>query len=65
MPLLFQSECIEKFGESLGEDIWEATNKVFDTMPIAAVIDSKVSQYVHTYIHVVSSMYCICFNYFV
>ena len=37
------SECIDKFGPTLGEEVWEATNKVFDTMPVAAVIDSKVS----------------------
>ena len=33
---------MEKFGPGLGEEVWEATNKVFDVMPIAAVIDHKV-----------------------
>ena len=35
-------ECLQKFGPGLGEEVWEATNKVFDVMPIAAVIDNKV-----------------------
>lgn len=43
-PLItFYSECIDKFGPTLGEEVWEMTNKVFDAMPIAAVIDSKVA----------------------
>ena len=37
-------ECLQKFGEGLGEEVWEATNVVFDVMPIAATIDKKVSE---------------------
>ena len=37
------SECIQKFGEKDGQEVWEATNRAFDAMPIAAVIDKKVS----------------------
>lgn len=36
------SECIQKFGEKDGQEVWEATNRAFDAMPIAAVIDKKV-----------------------
>ena len=35
------SECISKFGPAIGEEVWEMTNKVFDAMPIAAIIDKK------------------------
>ena len=42
-PLIFPvSECIQKFGEKDGQEVWEATNRAFDAMPIAAVIDKKV-----------------------
>lgn len=38
----YKTECHEKFGSELGEDVWEATNTVFDRMPVAAVIDKKI-----------------------
>lgn len=38
----YKDECLQKFGESLGPEVWEATNKAFDAMPIAAVVDHKV-----------------------
>lgn len=36
------SECIEKFGDVVGNQIWESINDCFDAMPIAAVVDEKV-----------------------
>ena len=41
----YKTECLEKFGEKLGMEVWDATNSAFDAMPIAAVIDKKV-QYI-------------------
>ena len=43
------SECQKKFGKTIGRQIWEAVNSCFDVMPLAAVVDSKVSIYsLHT-----------------
>ncbi|XP_005096992.1 uncharacterized protein LOC101848881 isoform X2 [Aplysia californica] len=38
----FKSECLEKFGDSIGNQIWDAVNECFDVMPIAATVDDKV-----------------------
>lgn len=42
MCFLICSECVNKFGENVGGEIWEAVNKCFDCMPIAATVDDKV-----------------------
>ncbi|XP_059143414.1 uncharacterized protein LOC131930805 [Physella acuta] len=38
----FKAECLEKFGDTMGLQIWDAVNECFDVMPIAATVDDKV-----------------------
>lgn len=38
----FKKECIEKFGEMVGKQVWNTINDCFDVMPLAAVVDNKV-----------------------
>ncbi|CAG0896443.1 unnamed protein product [Cyprideis torosa] len=38
----FYDECLNAFGDTLGKEVWEAVNKAFDNMPLAAVIDKKI-----------------------
>ena len=40
---IFNRECVTKFGDNIGMQIWEAVNECFDCMPIAATVDDKVS----------------------
>ncbi|CAG9773159.1 unnamed protein product [Ceutorhynchus assimilis] len=38
----FYKECCLKLGDKLGNEVWNAVNNAFDTMPIAATIDGKI-----------------------
>ncbi|KAL4223534.1 hypothetical protein ACF0H5_017005 [Mactra antiquata] len=38
----FKSECLNKFGDSIGNQLWESINDCFDVMPIAATVDDKI-----------------------
>ena len=39
---IYYRECLGKFGDTLGKEVWDAINSVFDVLPLAAVIDDKV-----------------------
>ncbi|KAI2799599.1 hypothetical protein BLOT_011505 [Blomia tropicalis] len=38
----YRNECLSKYGEDYGIRIWNLTNKIFDSLPLCAVIDRKV-----------------------
>jgi len=38
----FERECVTKFGDLLGQQVWDAVNMCFDSMPVAALIDEKI-----------------------
>ena len=38
----FLYQCTLRFGEELGNQIWEQVNQVFDRLPLAAVIDNEI-----------------------
>ncbi len=40
--MFIHRECLGKFGDILGKEVWDAINSVFDVLPFAAVIDDKV-----------------------
>ena len=40
--LSFKHECISKFPPREGEQVWEAINKVFQCLPVVAIIDDKI-----------------------
>lgn len=38
----FYNECQKKFGEEKFYEVWDVINRVFDVMPLAAVVDGKI-----------------------
>ena len=42
IAFIFHRECLTKFGEIVGKEIWDSINSVFDVLPLAAVIDDQV-----------------------
>lgn len=38
----YKKECVLKYGEVLGLKVWEITNKIFDKLPVSAVIDDSI-----------------------
>lgn len=44
-PWYIFRECCLKLGDKLGNEVWNAVNNAFDTMPIAATVDGKVNIY--------------------
>eukprot|EP00282_Hemiselmis_andersenii_P011499 CAMPEP_0114152628 /NCGR_PEP_ID=MMETSP0043_2-20121206/23906_1 /TAXON_ID=464988 /ORGANISM="Hemiselmis andersenii, Strain CCMP644" /LENGTH=375 /DNA_ID=CAMNT_0001247575 /DNA_START=3 /DNA_END=1126 /DNA_ORIENTATION=- len=38
----FKDSCTALFGEEIGGTVWESVNAVFDTLPLAAVIDNSI-----------------------
>lgn len=38
----FQEELNQKFSDKVGLNLWEAINDVLDTLPVAAVVDSRI-----------------------
>lgn len=38
----YKRECVQKYGEALGIKVWEITNKIYDKLPVCAVIDDAI-----------------------
>ena len=38
----YRNECLKKYGNEYGERIWQLTNRIFDLLPLCAVIDEKI-----------------------
>jgi hypothetical protein len=38
----YKNECLHKYGDTLGSKVWEMTNRVFDKLPVCAVIDDAI-----------------------
>jgi hypothetical protein len=38
----YKKECVSKYGHTLGPKVWEMTNRVFDRLPLSAIIDDAI-----------------------
>ena len=38
----YKNECLNKYGDELGLKLWEVTNRIFDQLPLCAVVDEAV-----------------------
>jgi diadenosine tetraphosphatase ApaH/serine/threonine PP2A family protein phosphatase len=38
----FLYQCQDRFGETVGETVWEQINRVFDRLPLASVVDHDI-----------------------
>jgi hypothetical protein len=38
----FQKECLHKYGDKLGQKVWELINAVFDKLPLSVIIDESI-----------------------
>jgi hypothetical protein len=38
----FHKECIHKYGEKLGQNVWQIINSVFDKLPLSVIIDESI-----------------------
>lgn len=38
----FRKECLSKYGDRIGKDLWDMLNLLFDRLPIASVIDDSI-----------------------
>ena len=42
MHYSYRKECLDKYGSEFGNQLWELTNRIFDCLPLCAVIDGAV-----------------------
>lgn len=38
----YKKECVMKYGEQMGLKVWELTNRVYDKLPVCALIDDSI-----------------------
>ncbi|OTF74141.1 hypothetical protein BLA29_002612, partial [Euroglyphus maynei] len=38
----YRAECLTKYGDEIGGKIWELTNRLFDRLPLCAIIDEAI-----------------------